>query len=38
METKPKKKTGWIVGVAVMATLTALALAADILIFGMLWF
>lgn len=38
METKPKKKTGWIIGIAVMATLCTLALLADILIFGILWF
>ena len=38
MEERPKKSTGWIIGVAVMAVLTTLALAADILIFGMLWF
>ena len=38
MEAKPNKRTGWIIGVAVMAALTTLALAADVLIFGMLWF
>ena len=38
MEERPKKSTGWIIGAAVMAVLTTLALAADILIFGMLWF
>lgn len=38
MEAKPNRKTGWIIGIAVMAVLTALAAAADIVIFGMLWF
>lgn len=35
--TPKKKKTGWIIGIVVMSVLTALALAADIFIFGMLW-
>ncbi len=38
METKPKRKTGWIIGIVVMAVLTALAVAADAVIFGLLWF
>ena len=37
MEGTPKKKTGWIIGIVVMSVLTALVLAADIVIFGMLW-
>ncbi len=38
MESKPKKRTGWIVGIVVMAVLCTFALLADILIFGILWF
>lgn len=38
METKPTRKKGWIVGIVVMAVLTALAIAADAVIFGLLWF
>ncbi len=37
MEGTPKKKTGWIIGIVVMAVLTALAIAADAVIFGLLW-
>ena len=37
MEAKPNNRTGWIIGIVVMAVLTALAVAADVLIFGMLW-